>query len=96
MRGFLTASVAATLLMALGLSAQSDDVPRLNAEPLCRGIVTHACLPQKEVDRIYLWTNASRASRRCGNDWRKVVDFLTRRQGKLRWRSDDERRVELS
>ena len=47
MRGFMLAGVAAALLMTPMPSAQSDDVPPLSVEQLCRGIARHALSPSE-------------------------------------------------
>jgi hypothetical protein len=45
MRSFLTVSIASIALLTSTVLAESDDMPTLNVEPLCRGIATQAANP---------------------------------------------------
>jgi hypothetical protein len=51
MRGLLMKCVATSFLLAAAWPARSDDVPTLNVQPLCRGIISQGDSPLQAGDR---------------------------------------------
>jgi hypothetical protein len=51
MHSFLRTCISAVLLMMPILPAQSDEIPVLNVQPLCRGIVSQADAPLQAGER---------------------------------------------
>jgi hypothetical protein len=67
-----TTTTSHALLLAFAIAgttmALADDVPKLNVDPVCRGIAQQAASPAKGAARIWRFHNACRASRPSGNN----------------------------
>ena len=72
MRGFLKVSIASIALLTSTVLAESDDMPTLNVEPLCRGIATQAANPTETGGPDLTFKACVTSERAVRNDLAKV------------------------